>query len=760
MKATRLEWTDVPGDGARRVEGRVAVLVLDLPGKSANLLGSAMLADIAERLDQVDAAHQSADPPVAGLVIASAKAGVFVAGADLTEFIAGLDRPADEVVATCRRGQTLFARLASCDYPTVAAIDGVCVGGGLELAVWCDRRVATDSPKTQLAFPEVKLGLMPGWGGTVRTPRLVGLGNAVELVTGGENVSANEAYRLGLVDDLVAVEAPTDSPTADDGLPPLPMDAAESAVVQAAVRLVAAERGRDTEDSPPSWRADRERLAGPIRQSDTELMFLGATASAVIHQKTKGDYPAPMAALEVLLEGATRDSEAACELEAASFAPLFGSPENRALLNVFFLTDRAKRESRGPKSGRRSDAPIDRVGVVGAGIMGRGIAAANVRRGVAVGLCDSRADALRDGVEAVVREAAYNRATKGVDADLAIERSALVAAASGVDRLDGVDLLVEAIVENADAKRSLLAEAERALGPDAILASNTSTIPITSLAHGLERPERFAGLHFFNPVRKMPLVEVIRGAQTSAETVERLVAHVRRLGKTPVVVNDGPGFLVNRLLLPYMNEAALLATAGVPFREIDRAAKSFGMPMGPLELHDVVGLDTCLHAGRVMHGALPDRVVPAAILDRLVEAGRLGQKNGKGFYNYGPSTKGKPPRPQHSAEAAVLADEPSSAIEGELADRLLLPMLLEATRAIEDGIVRDVRDVDLALVLGIGFPPFRGGLFHWADTLGAAAIVERLEPLCSLGARFEPTETLHRHAREGRAFYDTPEAHR
>lgn len=717
MQATRLEWTAC-------ANGRVAVIVLDAPGKSVNVLSSAVLDELERRLDEIDVAEG-----VAGLVIASAKPGVFVAGADLTEFAAGLDRPRAEVTAVCRRGQRLLARLSRCEYVTVAAIDGVCVGGGLELALWCDRRVAAEGDKTQLGFPEVKLGLMPGWGGTARASRLVGLANAVELVTGGESIDGAGAYRLGLVDDLARA----------DGAPPR----------AAALRLVDADRASG------EWRRDRERRAAPVAISPTELEFLGATAAAVIQQQTKGRYPAPMAALELMLEASLLPLDEACAAEAEAFAPLFGSEVNRALLNVFFLTDRAKKSWPPAADGRpeglsprRESGEGAAVGVIGAGLMGQGIAAANVKRGVRVLMSDNRPEALAAGIEGVLREAAYDKATKTVSADRAIERAALVSARPGTGGLAEAEIVIEAVVENADVKRKLFAEIEPSLRVDAIVASNTSTIPITALAEGLRRPENFAGLHFFNPVRKMPLVEVVRGAKTSDATIERLVAYSRKLGKTPIVVGDGPGFLVNRLLMPYLNEAALLVEEGVPIKAIDRAAKDFGMPMGPLELHDVVGLDTCAHAGRVMHPALGDRLRPAKIVGRLVDAGRLGQKNGRGFYDWEPGKGGKPPKGVPSDEAERLSltgnpnPQPPIANSLSLADRLLFPMLLEATRALDEGIVADPRDVDLALLLGIGFPPHRGGLFYWAEGLGQSEVLRRLETLRPLGERFEPTARL------------------
>jgi len=711
---TRLELLkDSPDDGA---QGAIALLVLDHPTRGANLLSAAVMEEIEAHLTAL------AKETIRGLIFISGKPGMFIAGADLTEFAASVDQSKEEIVAVSRRGQQLFAQLAEAPYVTVAAIDGICVGGGAELATWCDRRILTSGPKTQLGFPEVKLGLFPGWGGTARTPRMIGLSNAVELVTGGENLSAAEAYKLGLADDLAAPED----------------------LQAAAVRMI------DAEQASGQYLRDRQRWSAPISMSDTELAFLGATASAVIQQKTGGNYPAPLAALELMLEASQVDLQAACQMEAEAFAPLFGSAVNRALLNVFFLTDRAK------KGGADKSQPVGSASVLGAGTMGQGIAAANVKRRIPTLLSDARPEALAAGVSAVVRETAYNKLTKQTDADRAVEMAGLVSASTREEELAVADVVIEAIYEDADAKRQLFAALEPHAGETTILCSNTSTIPITQLAEGLQHPERFCGLHFFNPVRKMPLVEVIRGGQTDDATIAAMTAYARQLGKTPVVVNDGPGFLVNRLLMPYMTEAALLAAEGVKIKAIEKAAKRFGMPMGPLTLYDVVGLDVCIHAGQVMHDAFPDRVVPATLVQKLVERGRLGQKNGKGFFDYPPAKPGKPPRGVPSNEVAALLTGEGGGENAEafdLTDRLMLPMLVEATRAIEDGIVRDVRDVDLALILGIGFPPFRGGLFHWADTLGADAILEKLKPLVSLGARFEPTRMIEETANSGKTFY-------
>jgi 3-hydroxyacyl-CoA dehydrogenase/enoyl-CoA hydratase/3-hydroxybutyryl-CoA epimerase/3-hydroxyacyl-CoA dehydrogenase/enoyl-CoA hydratase/3-hydroxybutyryl-CoA epimerase/enoyl-CoA isomerase len=713
-------------------EAGIAVLTLDDPESSANVLSRYVLDALERHLDDLDKRQN-----LAGLIIRSAKPGMFIAGADLKEFVTWLNAPQKEVTSFCRRGQQLFGRLSRSNYVTVAAIDGMCVGGGAELAIWCDRRVMTSSDKTAYGFPEVKLGLFPGWGGTARAPRIVGLANAVELITGGENIDARAAAVMGLANDVVTA----------------PADDAGVTLLAAAMHMVRAEQKLG------DFRRDRDRWAGPIAISETELQFLGATASVYIQGQTKGHYPAPIAALELMLGAAGVDIERACQMEAEEFPKLFGSPINRALLNVFFLQDRNKKVSGVASAKDVKPQKITSAGVVGAGVMGQGIAAANVKRGVPVALMDSNPAALARGVQGVLNEVAYNKQLKGPDVKRAVELAPLVNGTFSDIELSHSDIIIEAIIENPEAKRHLFARIEPLVSDEAILCSNTSTIPITQLAAGLERPERFCGLHFFNPVRQMQLVEVIRGQKTGDATIATAVAYARALGKSPIVMHDGPGFLVNRLLLPYMNEAALLVEEGAGLAEIEHAAKAFGMPMGPFTLYDVVGLDVAVHAGRVMLDAFPDRVVPAKIVQKLVDHGRIGQKAGRGFFDYAPAKGGQPPRGTLSAEVAKLIDDCRTGASrkftaDELTDRLFLPIVVEATRVLEDGLVPDVRDIDLALILGIGFPPFRGGLFFWADQLGPAKIVEKLRPYAKLGKRYGPTKLLTKLAHENGKFYD------
>jgi 3-hydroxyacyl-CoA dehydrogenase/enoyl-CoA hydratase/3-hydroxybutyryl-CoA epimerase/3-hydroxyacyl-CoA dehydrogenase/enoyl-CoA hydratase/3-hydroxybutyryl-CoA epimerase/enoyl-CoA isomerase len=711
---------DAPSIKLTFPEPDLAVLTLDAPDKGANILSRGVLDELGHLFDQLLPRQD-----LAGLIICSAKPGIFIAGADIREFAASVDVSRDEVIEFATRGRELFARLSTGPLVSVAAIDGLCLGGGAELAMWCDRRLMSDSPKAQYGFPEVKLGLFPGWGGTARTPRMVGLGNAIEMISSGETIDGRSAVLMGLATDVV---------------PSAHLD-------EAARQLVRDERRTG------QYLLDRQRWSQPIEMDETELTFLGATASAYIQQQTKGHYPAPLAALELMLGASQGDLQAACVQEAEGFAELFGSPINRALINVFLLTDRNKKDP-GIAATNVKPTPIKSVGVVGAGIMGSGITAACAKRELPVTITDADPKALAGGVRKALEEVSYDKATRAPDAQKMLKFVPLVNATTLDAELASADLVIEAIVENPKVKKDLYARIEPQLKPDAILASNTSAISIERLSAGLKHPERFVGIHFFNPVRQMPLVEVIRGPRTSDQTVATAVAFAKAIGKSPIVVQDGPGFLVNRLLLPYMNEALELLREGVDPRRVEGAAKSFGMPMGPLTLYDVVGMDTALHAGHVMHEAFPDRIVESPVLDAMVKAGRLGQKSGHGFYSY-KDKKGKgQPDPTLAEVLTPLVRGKSKLSDEQLIDRMFLPMVVEASRILDEKKVRDPRDVDLGLIFGIGFPPFLGGLLFWADQQGIKSIVERLKAFESLGARYQPTQRLLDMAAKGTGFYD------
>lgn len=681
----------------------IALLSFDLPGKSANVLSAAVMAELATHLRTL-----RNKPDLQGFILTSAKPGTFIAGADIREFV-GLMDPPEQVAQLCRNGQAILAELAALPAVTVAAIDGVCFGGGLELALACDRRIVATGPKTQLGLPEVKLGLIPGWGGCARLPRLVGLPPAVEMITAGNPLAAEAAAAIGLADEAVASDR----------------------LLDAATQMI------EREQSTKKYLQDRQRRAGSVALSAVERDFLRMTAAAKL-QPTAEHEPAAMTGLSLLIDTATVGLPAALACETAAFTQLFGSPANRALVHVFFLQDYNKHVGKTSSTTK----PAESVSVLGAGIMGIGIAAAALKAGLKVCVGDADASVLVKAAEECLNEAAYSPATKSTDIARLPQLAAKLSSVSTDAELATSDVIIEAIIENLDIKIAVLRRLEALLGPNAFLASNTSSIPITKIGAGLARPERFCGMHFFNPVKRMRLVEVIRGAQTSDETIAAAVALGRKLGKMPIVVKDGPGFLVNRLLSPYLNEAIELLHDGHTPREIDAAAVAYGMPLGPLALYDLVGLDTAFYAGRTMYEAFPDRVRASPILPALIKKGRLGRKNGMGFYAYR-EVAGEPHDDPAAAEILTkyVRREDRLSLQ-QLQDRLLLCMLLEACRVLEEDRVHDPRDIDLGVIFGLGFPAFRGGILHWAQQLGGAEIMRKLEPWRDRGGRFEPPQML------------------
>lgn len=684
----------------------IALLSFDLPGKRANVLSAAVMNELAEHLQTLRA---TAD--LQAVILTSAKPGTFLAGADIREFVGLMESPG-QVAELCRRGQAILQQLSELPAVTIAAIDGVCLGGGLELALACDRRIVTKQPKTQLGLPEVKLGLIPGWGGCARLPRLVGLPAAVEMITSGNSLSAEAAVAVGLADEL----------------------AASDQLFAAAIKMSAREQ------SAKAYSRDRERRAGSVSLPQVERDFVWMTTTAKL-APTADHEPAPMAALNLLFDTASDDLPKALERETAAFAQLFGSPVNRALVHVFLLQDHNKHS--GPdKSTASSTGETKSVSVLGAGIMGIGIAASALRAGLQVRLGDANQEVLTKAAEDCLLEAAFDPATKSANPTKLPQLAAKLNAVTTDAELATSDVVIEAIIENLDIKISVLRRLEELLGPTAFLASNTSSIPITKIAAGLARPERFCGMHFFNPVKRMKLVEVVRGAQTSDETIAAAVALGRKMGKMPIVVADGPGFLVNRLLSPYLNEAIELLHDGHTPAEVDAAAVEYGMPLGPLALYDLVGLDTAFYAGRTMFEAWPDRVRASPLLPALIKRGRLGRKNGKGFYAYRDTTSEPTDDPAATEILQKYIRRVDRLTSQQLQDRLLLPMLFEACRVLEEGRVQDGRDIDLGVIFGLGFPAFRGGILHWAQQQGGAEILRKLEPWRDRGGRYEPPQLL------------------
>jgi 3-hydroxyacyl-CoA dehydrogenase/enoyl-CoA hydratase/3-hydroxybutyryl-CoA epimerase/3-hydroxyacyl-CoA dehydrogenase/enoyl-CoA hydratase/3-hydroxybutyryl-CoA epimerase/enoyl-CoA isomerase len=695
----------------------IATLTFDQPGSRANTLGMAVVGELEAQVGELEKRKE-----IKGLILRSGKPGMFIAGADLKEL--GSSRGDPELARTLvERGLGVIGRIEALPYPTVAAIEGACMGGGLELALGFDFRLASTHPKTDIGLPEVKIGLFPGWGGTQRLTRLVGPSVAAELICAGETVNAQRARELGVAFDAVPPER----------------------LVEEARRLLTW-----TQQSK-SWEEARRRKRQPVGLSEEQITFAAAVAKGQVLAKTKGQMPAPLAAVDAIFKGCNLPLAEGLKVETELFVPLVGSPISRNLIAVFFMSQRLSKDP-GVSNANVEARPISRVGVVGAGIMGAGIAGAHIRRGVPVLLLDSVPQALEKGLGNI---------TKVLETRVAIGRMTPAEVVAALARLSTVgtlnaladrEVVIEAIVENESAKVHVFKELQGVVGPDAILASNTSTISITRMAQAVRKPENFAGMHFFNPVDRMQLVEVIRGERTSDQTVVTLVALAKKIGKTPIVVRDCPGFLVNRILFPYLNEALLMLEEGAGPREIDKAATEFGMPMGPVALNDVVGLDTSLYAGKVIEAAYGDRTVKTRILADLVAAGRLGQKSGAGFYGYAKGTRGT----DDPAFAAILdkcRTGRRSFTQEEITDRLFLPMLTEASRVLTERIVREPGDADMGLILGIGFPPFRGGLLRWADALGLPQVLAKLEQYAKLGKRFEPTEQMRKLAAEKKGFY-------
>ncbi|MDX1623520.1 MAG: 3-hydroxyacyl-CoA dehydrogenase NAD-binding domain-containing protein [Gemmatimonadota bacterium] len=703
------------------VDGRgLATVTIDVPGKPVNVWSRETLAEFDRVLGEL-----AERETLAAVVFRSGKEDTFIAGADI-DMLSSVES-ADDARALARRGQEVFQRLADLSVPTVAAIHGACVGGGLEFALACSFRVASDADGTKLGFPEVQLGILPAWGGTQRAPGVVGLQDALTLILTGKRVSAGRAERMGLIDEAV---------------PPGRLLRVAEETAMAAV---------EGEATPTSAGGGITGLLLERNPIGRKVVF--SQSRKRVLERTGGHYPAPLKAIETVRAGLSRGIAAGLEAEADAVADLAETDVARHLMWIY----RKREEAHAPPAEGEA-REVRELGILGAGVMGGGIAEVAAYNDLRVRMKDIDEEKVADGLAhaaSVARKAERKGKLSSRERRDLLHRISGTTEYTGFGRLDAV---VEAIVEDLDLKRTVLEEVEAELGPDAVIATNTSSLRVDDMAGALERPERFGGLHFFNPVEKMPLVEVVRGEATSADSVATLHGLARKLGKTPVIVTDGPGFWVNRLLMPYLNEAAHLYTEGVPIEELDDAFESFGLPMGPLALLDEVGLDVAAKVGRVMEKAFPGRMKPSPLLYRLQNSGRLGKKSGLGFYHYedGERKKADAGLREELGFAALAGEERTVYDDDYLVRRCLFRMVDEAARAVSDGIVADPGDGDLALVMGIGWPPFRGGLMRWADAVGTAAIVERLDEWTeALGPRFAPSRALRETARMG-GFYAAP----
>jgi 3-hydroxyacyl-CoA dehydrogenase / enoyl-CoA hydratase / 3-hydroxybutyryl-CoA epimerase len=696
----------------------VAWLVFDRPGSRVNILTSGVMQRLDALLGELEQA--AAANRVRIVIIRSGKDGNFIAGADVSE-IAGITDPA-EGEEKARAGQQVLTRLERLPLPTIAAVDGSCLGGGTELILACAYRIASDRPETKIGLPEVKLGIIPGFGGTTRLPRLVGIRAALDIILPGRSVDARKAQRIGLVDERV--------PT-----PALYARAVALADERATVRRGGTRKRGVAERALEGNPAGRALL---FRQARKQLL-----------KQTKGHYPAPLEALQTIQRSHGKSLERALELEAQAVGRLIGGDASRHLLHVFSLMEASKKASPPGAEAR----PVERAAVLGAGVMGGGIAQLLAFNDIAVRLKDVRTEGLAQGLahaRSVFDAAVKRRRLHRRDAQRKLDHISATLEYTGFGH---VDVVIEAVVERMDVKQQVLREVEQRVDVGCIIATNTSSLSVSAMQQALERPANFCGMHFFNPVHRMPLIEVIRGAATSDDAVATVFALARRLGKTPVIVRDGPGFLVNRILAPYMNEAGWLLADGAGVEEIDRAMTSFGMPMGPLRLLDEVGLDVARHAGQVMYEAFGERLRPSTPLLALETSELLGRKGGRGFYLYDGDRKTEP-NPDLARTLGIAPASDGALERSEVQDRLVLAMVNEAARALADSIVESAGDVDLGMIMGTGFPPFRGGLLRYADDRGIPAVIERLETLqAQHGKRFEPAPLLRERAAEGRGFY-------
>ncbi len=702
------------------LEDGIAEMCFDAKQGSVNKFDRETLNDfgnIIEKLKQ--------QPSLKGVLVTSAK-GVFIVGADITEFVSMFKMPEEELLQWILKSHQLFSGFEDLPVPTVAALNGIAFGGGMEMALVCDLRVAGES--ASVGLPETKLGLIPGFGGTTRLPRLIGADNAIEWIAGGTPSKPLAALKIGAIDAV----------TTDEKLKSSALKMLKSAIA-----------------GDIDWQAKRAQKMAPLQLNQVDAMMAFSTSKAFIFGKAGKNYPAPLAAVDVIEKSASLNRDEAIAIEAAAFAKLAKTSASQSLIQLFLNDQVLKKRA---KIASKMANKIDQAAVLGAGIMGGGIAYQSASKGIPVVMKDINTDALDLGMNEATKLLNKLVSRGKINAlKMAKALSKIVPTLHYADVSD-TDIVVEAVVENPKIKDAVLQETEALLSEDAILCSNTSTISIDLLATNLKRPEKFCGMHFFNPVHKMPLVEVIRGTKSSEETIATVVAYASAIGKSPIVVNDCPGFFVNRVLFPYFGGFSMLLRDGADFVAVDKVMESFGWPMGPAYLLDVVGMDTGHHANAVMAEGFPDRMASdyKTANDVMFENKRYGQKTGSGFYKYEMDKKGRPKKlideTSYELLKAVTADS-KDFDKQDIINRMMLPMVIETIRCIEDKIVDTVAEADMGLIYGLGFPPFRGGPLKYADSIGMDNLVKLADSYAHLGKMYQPTEGMRKMANEGGSFY-------
>lgn len=700
----------------------IAVAWFDTPEKSVNLLSPAMLKSINALLD-----HVSSNPGVNAVIFASKKKDNFIAGADLVSMVSG-EFSVDKAVEFGNNGRDTFQRVAELEVPTIAAIHGSCLGGGLELSLACDYRIAANHPKTKIGLPEVQLGILPAWGGSQRLPRLVSLPAALDLMLTGKQINARKAKKIGLVQ-----------------LTP-PMETLMHTARTLAQDVLNNQASYLEKKKPKTTLIDKALNNLAVGQN---MVFKQARKGVM--DKSKGFYPAPLKILESVQNGINLPLHEAFKIESQAFRHLLERSETSNLMNLFFINqDLAKL----PEIEDIKPQKVKMISVLGAGYMGAGIAQVSNFRGMEVRLKDISYDALLNGMKAIHKNYKGLVKRKKLSQKEAEDKMRTITATTDFSGFQNVDLVIEAVVERMDVKKAVFEELNKHLKDDAIIASNTSALSINEMAEASGRPDRFIGLHFFGPVHKMPLVEVIVGEKTSNETLATALSYVKSIGKTPVVIRkDVPGFVVNRILAVYGNEACLLLEEGADMTTVDQLMKDFGMPMGIFEVIDLAGVDVAYHTGETVKEILKDRpgFKSSELMKTLFDAKRLGQKNGRGFYIH----TGKESIPDHRYIAQLVEGNEKREITGEeIRDRLILSILNESALCLQEGLVKKPGEIDMAMLMGTGFPPFRGGPLRLVDQQGIQFIVNQLEYYAETrGERFAPCDLLKEMAEGNQRFY-------
>lgn len=684
-----------------------------------------------QTLDELHHALNAAqqNPEASGLLLTSSK-NAFIVGADITQFMQMFDAAEDEFLASAKHINGMMSAIEDMPFPTVVAINGFALGGGLEVCLACDARVI--SSQARIGLPETGLGILPGWGGTVRLPRLSDFATAIEWITTARQYSAEKAFKSGIVDKVVEPNN---------------------------LRAEAMQYLTNMASGEIDYCLSRKRKLSPVDQEQGAITAIANMAKAMVMDKSAGHYPAPIRAIELIAQSASLTRDQAIEQEASVFYELSQSAEARALIGLFVGDQYVSRKARGYSKNLSQTLPdTSLAAVVGAGIMGGGIAYQSVTKGCPVVMKDIAQPALDLGIKEA--EKLLNKAVSKGKLDQAKAESVLsmIQPTLNDQDLDNAQFVVEAVVEHLPVKKAVLSSLDKRLSEDAVIVSNTSSISINQLAQSLEKPERFCGMHFFNPVHVMPLVEVIRGEHTSGQTIAAVCNHALRLGKKPIVVNDCPGFLVNRVLFAQCFAMELLLRDGVSFEQIDQVMEQWGMPMGPAYLMDVVGLDTIVHCYSVMSEGIPARFVNEVITptETLLHAGRLGQKNGMGYYSYAAGKGGRPEKTLDTQSIELLESISGKSKEIDpqtIIDRLLLPLAIEMNHCLEEGIVDSAIEADMALIWGVGFPPFRGGICRWMDEQGLEIICQKADNYTGIGELYRPTQSMRDMASAGKRFY-------